>query len=63
MEKKYLQRFFASRGGLVFGHDHFGHGRTSGGRVTTVGNFHESYVKPAIDHCKTRKAAFPGKNK
>ncbi len=44
--------FFARRGILAFGHDHVGHGRTTGERVQGVVSFEEDYCVPVAAHCR-----------
>ena len=48
-------RFFAGRGFLTFGHDHLGHGRSSGERVQSLISFEEDYCVPVAAHCQARK--------
>ena len=46
-----LSHRLASKGFLVFGHDHLGHGHSSGERVQVVGSFSTDYVFPVLEHC------------
>ena len=45
-----LAQYLCKRGNLVFGHDHVGHGRTTGKRVHI--NSIDDYVDPVIAHVK-----------
>jgi acylglycerol lipase len=38
--------------GIVFGHDHVGHGRSTGERMQVATDFKEDYVKAVLAHCK-----------
>ncbi len=40
------------RGVFVFGHDHLGHGRSSGPKAQNVHGFSVDYVNPIIEHVK-----------
>ncbi len=50
-----MGKYFAERRVLAFGHDHLGHGHTSGERVQGLSSFHDDYVEPMAAHCVTRK--------
>ncbi len=52
-----LGRLLASRGLLAFGHDHLGHGRTSGERVQGAVSFQDDYCVPLAAHCLARAKA------
>lgn len=45
---------------LVFGHDHLGHGNSSGERVQILESYERDYVIPVLEHCKKQKADYPG---
>ncbi len=47
-------KFFAQNGILAFGHDHVGHGHTSGERVQGIVSFAEDYCFPVAAHCRAR---------
>ncbi len=46
---------FAQKGFLVFGHDHIGHGYTTGERAQGVSNFPDDFCEPILAHCMARK--------
>ena len=48
----------AARGLICWGHDHIGHG-TSTGRRTEV-NGMENYIKPLVEACKEKRKEHPG---
>ncbi len=50
-------RYLASRGYLAFGHDHIGHGNSSGERVQGLVSFEEDYCVPVAAHCRARAKA------
>lgn len=44
---------------VVFGHDHVGHGRSSGERCQTQVDYTHDYAIPVIEHCRYMQGLYP----
>ena len=50
-----IAQLLSANGMLVFGHDHIGHGKSSGERAQVSKCVEVDYIEPIVEHCKERK--------